>query len=144
MPILCILFLIGRWEPESLYADGAIVCHETQTYKAHANTGALGVAAEPGDPEHVRFYVSSGTYFEVTKKIQRLGVFSSFLFHFHIISSSEANLLLAYIERRCCLTGEEHQMVASVLFVVVDFSVIGSKALPTACKVHRRVFRSRF
>uniref|UniRef100_A0A915A388 Uncharacterized protein n=1 Tax=Parascaris univalens TaxID=6257 RepID=A0A915A388_PARUN len=45
------------WEPESLYADGAIVCHETQTYKAHANTGALGVAAEPGDPEHVRFYV---------------------------------------------------------------------------------------
>ncbi|VDM40740.1 unnamed protein product [Toxocara canis] len=44
------------WEPDSLYAEGTVVRHEGQTYRAHASTGALGVAAEPGDPEHLRFY----------------------------------------------------------------------------------------
>lgn len=43
-------------ELDGLYVDGAVVRHQGHTYRAHATPGTLGVAAIPGNPEHLRFY----------------------------------------------------------------------------------------
>lgn len=63
--VLLLLFLrFSTWENyrwsdrEGLYVDGSIVRHQGQVYKAFATPGTLGVAAEPGDSDHSRFYVS--------------------------------------------------------------------------------------
>ncbi|VDK75908.1 unnamed protein product [Onchocerca ochengi] len=39
-----------------LYADGSVVRHQGQLYKAVAIADTLGVAAEPGNSDHSRFY----------------------------------------------------------------------------------------
>ncbi|MCP9259656.1 hypothetical protein DINM_002919 [Dirofilaria immitis] len=46
-------------EHDGLYADGSIVRHQGQLYRAVAISDTLGVAAEPGDSDHSRFYVST-------------------------------------------------------------------------------------
>ncbi|KAM3720993.1 Transmembrane protein 39A [Dirofilaria immitis] len=43
-------------EHDGLYADGSIVRHQGQLYRAVAISDTLGVAAEPGDSDHSRFY----------------------------------------------------------------------------------------
>lgn len=55
-------------EHDGLYTDGSIVRHQGQLYKAVANIGTLGVAAEPGDSDHSRFYVSLLYYLKKKKK----------------------------------------------------------------------------
>uniref|UniRef100_A0A0R3RU69 Gustatory receptor n=1 Tax=Elaeophora elaphi TaxID=1147741 RepID=A0A0R3RU69_9BILA len=52
---------LDRWsEHDRLYADGSIVRHQGQFYKAVTINGTLGVAAEPGDSDHSRFYRIGG------------------------------------------------------------------------------------
>ncbi|VDN01150.1 unnamed protein product [Thelazia callipaeda] len=48
--------LVNWSEGDGLYADGTIVRHQNQMYRAVAASAALGVAAEPGDTDHSRFY----------------------------------------------------------------------------------------
>ncbi|EJD74142.1 transmembrane protein 39b [Loa loa] len=47
-------------EHNGLYAHGSVVRHKGQLYKAVSNVGRLGVAAEPGDSDHSRFYRIGG------------------------------------------------------------------------------------
>ncbi|VDN56587.1 unnamed protein product [Dracunculus medinensis] len=43
-------------ELDGLYADGTIVRHKGNFYRAYATSGTSGVAAEPGEIDHCRFY----------------------------------------------------------------------------------------
>uniref|UniRef100_A0A1I8F0S9 Transmembrane protein 39A n=1 Tax=Wuchereria bancrofti TaxID=6293 RepID=A0A1I8F0S9_WUCBA len=47
-------------ENDGLYSHGSIVRHHGQLYKAVSKIGTLGVAAEPGDLDHSRFYRIGG------------------------------------------------------------------------------------
>ncbi|VBB33651.1 unnamed protein product, partial [Acanthocheilonema viteae] len=53
--------IYAEWsERDGLYAGGSIVRHRGQFYKAVTIVGVLGVAAEPGNSDHSRFYRIGG------------------------------------------------------------------------------------